>query len=88
MLRMLSILLLVMGSSLVAAQDQPAVVIIETTIVGGKQAPKVLSIVPWRLQQPMILPAQPAALKHQSQKALDPKEFQETLRLLKQTNSP
>lgn len=74
--------LFLLSTSVIAATDKPDVVIIETTIVGGKQAPKFLSIVPWRLQRQMTLTKQPTGPKRTRIKALEPKEFQRTLRLL------
>ncbi len=78
---LLSCLLLV-SSGVIAATDKPDVVVIETTIIGGKQAPKFLSIVPWRLQRQMTLSTQPTGLQHKRLKPLEPQEFERTLGLL------
>lgn len=70
-----------------AQQVKPGVVIVETTIVAGKQAPKFLSIVPWRLRRNMTLDNKPIPIVSQPLPAIEPKEFQQTLRLLKQINT-
>lgn len=59
------------------------VVKIEANIVGGKDSPKFLSIVPWRLRQEMTLDTshQQHVLK-QSITGVEPQELQQTLRLL------
>jgi len=91
MYKIIGLMLLLSSSSLAFGANSDTnsdVLIIETTIVGGKQAPRFLSIVPWRLQKNMTLRAKPTGLKPKPLKALEQQEFEQTLRLLKQTNKP
>lgn len=68
------------------APKDDKVIVIKATIVGGKQAPKFLSIVPWRLQRQMTLDNQPLGLKQQEFKPLDPIELQQALARLQHNN--
>jgi len=82
---LLVILCLLLSASALSATKKADVVIVETTIVAGKQAPKFLSIVPWRLRKTMPLNTQPIGLTAKALPALEPEELKQTLRLLKTT---
>jgi|GEM_PF-3275628 len=81
--KIIAYVLLCFGAQVFAATKQADIVIVETTIVAGKQAPKFLSIVPWRLRKNMTLDKQQIGLETKPVTALEPEEFEQMLNLLK-----